>query len=216
MNTIPDQEIYWDKVANKKEFTTPFQIERFKEYVTMDGTVLDVGCGYGRTLHALYHSGFKKLYGVDFSGKMIERGKGLYPHLSLSKNENGNLPFDDGSIDAVILLAVLTCIIDDQTQESLISEIKRVLTPNGVLYINDFMINTDERNKTRYEKFEPKYNTYGIFELPEGAALRHHSESRIQELTKDFGQQVFEKVVYTTMNGNQSNGFYYIGEMIDK
>ena len=30
------------------------------------------------------------------------------------------------------------------------------------------------------------------------------------KLTKDFQKLVFEKTVYETMNGNKSNGFYYI------
>jgi ubiquinone/menaquinone biosynthesis C-methylase UbiE len=94
----------------------------------------------------------------------------------------------------------------------LISEIYRVLKPAGILYINDFLINTDERNQSRYRKFEAKYGVYGIFELPEGAVLRHHSEKWLKELLYDFRTLKYEHLTFTTMNGHKSNGFYFIGE----
>ena len=95
----------------------------------------------------------------------------------------------------------------------MMNEIKRVLKPNGIIYINDFLLNDDERNIKRYNKFDDKYNCYGIFELDEGAILRHYDEKRIEELIKDFDTIEYEKVVYTTMNGNNSNGFNYLGKI---
>ena len=66
---------YWNSVADTKQFTTPFQLEEFKQYVASDACVLDVGCGYGRTLQELYTTGYKNVTGIDFSVGMIERGK---------------------------------------------------------------------------------------------------------------------------------------------
>ena len=206
-----NQERYWNKVAGEKEFTTPFQISAFEKYVFKESKILDVGCGYGRTLNELHKCGFKNLFGVDFSQGMIDRGRKLYPHLDM-KNSNGGLPFDDDTFDSVLLLAVLTCIIEDEGQKKLMSEIQRVLKDSGILYINDYMINEDQRNIERYDKYKDKYGKFGIFELPEGAVVRHHTKDHILEITKDFHGLVFQLVIYTTMNGNKSNGFYYIGE----
>lgn len=74
------------------------------------------------------------------------------------------------------------------------------------------MINNDERNVKRYLKSENKYGIYGIFELEEGVVLRHHTEEHVLKLTENFRRLVFEKIVYNTMNGHKSNGFYYIGK----
>jgi len=211
MNKSPTQEGYWNNVAEEKDFTTPFQTELFKNHVPKEARILDVGCGYGRTLNELYLSGFSNLSGVDFSEKMIERGNISHPHLDLRKNESGNLPYDDNSFDAVILLAVLTCIAHDTEQEKLIAEIERVVCSDGIICINDFLINTDKRNTERYKKYAVKYDNYGIFELPEGAVLRHHTRERVGELTNNFERIVFKTVSYITMNGNCSNGFYYMG-----
>lgn len=213
---IIDQEKYWDNVAEEKEFPTPFQIKEFRKYVSPEKNILDVGCGYGRTLSELNKQGFRNLTGVDFSQAMINRGLKLHPQLNLLKNDGDKLPFPDDTFDAVLLIAVLTCTANPQKQENIISEISRVLKKDGILYINDYLINNDQRNVERYQKYREKYGTYGVFELPEGAVLRHHTPEYILNLTKDYKELIFKKTIYNTMNGNKSNGFYYIGQLKNK
>lgn len=81
------------------------------------------------------------------------------------------------------------------------------------MYVNDFLLNTDDRNLLRYEKFREDYNIYGVFELPEGAVCRHHDEAWIKQLLKDFSEREYERLIRTTMNGHESKGFYFIGEL---
>ena len=211
MNKTHNKE-YWDKAAKEKEFPTPFQIEEFEKYVSKEMKTLDVGCGYGRTLNELYDHGFKDLTGIDYSQAMINRGLKSNHNLNLIKTDGKSIPFQDNEFDAVIIISVLTSNITDGEQENLISEILRVLKEGGILYFADFLINGDERNLQRYQKYEDKYGAYGVFELPEGAVLRHHTEEHILNLTKGFEELSFRKTVYDTMNGHKSNGFYYIGK----
>ena len=211
MSLLAEQEKYWDGVSEEKDFTLPLQMGEFEKHVSREMHILDVGCGYGRTLSELHDSGFVNLYGVDYSQGMIDRGRRLYPYLDLTKNDGSTLPFDDGAFDAAILIAVLTCIAEGEGQRRLIAEIERVLKDGGILYINDYLLNTDQRNVERYGKAKDRYGVYGIFELPEGAVVRHHTPEHIVDITSGFAQLVFETLVYTTMNGNRSNGFYYIG-----
>ena len=77
--------------------------------------------------------------------------------------------------------------------------------------MNDFLLNTDSRNIQRYDKGKDKFGKYGIFELPEGAIVRHHSEEWIKELLRDYTPLEYARVTFTTMNGHTSNGFYFIG-----
>ena len=207
-----EQKEYWNKVSETKQFSTPFQIDEFSKYVKKDDVVLDVGCGYGRTLNELYTKGYKNLIGIDFSKGMIERAKKINSDIDFRIMNNSKIDLPDNSVDSVILLAVLTCIVEDKEQEYLVSEIYRVLKKGGAIYINDFLLNNDERNLNRYNEFKNKYNKYGVFELPEGAVCRHHDKEWIKELLKDFKKKIFKEIEYTTMNGNKSNGFYYIGE----
>ena len=62
-----EQRAYWDHVAPTKEFTLPLQSELLAQWVTPDSSILDFGCGYGRTLNQLQQLGYQNLCGIDFS-----------------------------------------------------------------------------------------------------------------------------------------------------
>jgi ubiquinone/menaquinone biosynthesis C-methylase UbiE len=185
--------------------------ELLKKYLRLDSRILDFGCGQGRILQQLKSEGFQKLFGVDISENMIKiAGKNL-SGTGFKVNTGVTMPYDDLSFDCVIVAAVLTCIINRDEQIKLITEIKRVLKPNGLVYINDFLINNDQRNISRYEKYEKKYGIYGVFEIEEDVAMRHHSLQWVEELTSSFTKLLFEEKTYTTMNGHISKGFCFIG-----
>ena len=177
---------YWNKVADEKTFSTPFQIEILSKYINKTMKILDVGCGYGRTLRELYDRGYKNLIGIDFSSKMIERASSLNPNILFELTDGKRLDFEDNSIDCVILLAVLTCIIDEDSQKALIREIHRILKNGGILYINDFLVNDSDMYLKRYERYKDTYSQYGIFETDDGGVFRHHSEEYLEELLSDY------------------------------
>ena len=205
------QKEYWDGVSALKNFTTPFQADEFAELVEKDALIADIGCGYGRTLEELRLRGYSSLVGFDLSEGMVERGRRQSPYLDLRVMDGEHISLAGESADAVILFAVLTCIAADEEQRRLIAEIRRILKPGGILYVNDFLLNSDERNIRRYEKYLDEYGIYGVFELPEGAVLRHHSEEHVKLLLSGFEELRYEHLTFTTMNGNSSNGFYYLG-----
>ncbi|MFC0877474.1 class I SAM-dependent methyltransferase [Saccharicrinis sp. FJH2] len=203
---------YWNSVSQDREFTTYLDHELVAKYLNPDSLIVDYGCGYGRTLNEFYALGYRNLIGFDYAAEMIKRGNVNYPHLDLRTCINDKISCPSNSVDMVILFAVLTCIKENCKQEELIAEIWRVLKPGGLIYINDFLVNTDERNMNRYDEFAAKYGTYGIFELNDGAVLRHHERTYISELTDGFNEKLFRKVTFKTMNGNTSNGFIFIGQ----
>ncbi len=209
------QRDYWDSVAPKKEFTTDLRWEWLQAFLKPESVVLDIGCGYARTLAQLREHGLSHLFGVDFSSEMIVRGKNLYPDLHLEVADGAQLPFPDESMDAVLLFAVLTCVAEDTEQSAMIAEIRRVLRPGGVVCVNDFLLNSDARNQARYTETAEKHNgkyPFGVFELSEGARLRHHTLEHIHELLRSFSLLQFEHITFRTMNGNTSNGFCYLGQ----
>ena len=199
---------YWDAVAGVKEFTIPFDAALFSEFVpSLNSPALDIGCGYGRTLQELDAKGYKNLSGADISQKMLELAEKNVPDASLKLIDNETLPFDSNSFDALVMLAVLTCIVTDEEQNKLIAEAKRILRPGGIIYLCDFLLNTDERNIERYEKHHAEFGTYGTFRADGGGSLRHHTEEWINKLCSDFEKLHFEKNIFRTMNGHNSNGF---------
>lgn len=209
-----EQKEYWDSVSETKTFTLPFDSERFSRYVSRDSVVADVGCGYGRVLKILQDEGYRDLTGYDFSPLMIERGRRECPGVRFEVMEEGKISLADESADAVILFAVLTCIVSDEEQEALVREIRRILRPGGIIYVNDYLLGTDERNLKRYAKYEQELGVYGAFALPEGAICRHHTEEHIEDLFRAFETKEYEHIVYTTMNGHKSPGFTYIGRKL--
>ncbi|MBD0369984.1 MAG: methyltransferase domain-containing protein [Pyrinomonadaceae bacterium] len=205
------QASYWDRVAREKRFSHPLRSDWLSKYLEPQALVLDYGCGYGRTLEDLRGAGYLNTVGVDFSKGMLARSRESLPHQSLILTDGHTLPFKDSSFHAVLLFATLTCIPADTAQRALVQEIKRVLRPKGLLYISDLLLNKDGRNRERYELFADMYGTYGIFELPEGVTVRHHSKEWIEELTAAFEQLEYEPFPVVTMNGNVSSAFQYLG-----
>lgn len=213
---MEDQREYWDKVAYEKSFTLPFDHRNFSKYVNKEDAILDVGCGYGRIVHELDENGYSNLTGIDFSRKMIQRGKQLYPHLNLMTASGNKLPFPAESFNSVILFAVITGNYRNEDQKRLIRNIWDTLKTGGIISVNDFLLNDDQRNLDRYAYFQDSYAMYGVFELPDGGVVRHHSREWINELLQDFTQLHFEETEFTTMNGNVSKGFVYLGQKLDK
>lgn len=204
-----DQKDFWNRAAGVKIFTHAINFDEFDKYADIDSRILDYGCGYGRTLKRLKDLAFSDLTGMDFSEAMVERAKAALPGVSILLCGAGRVPAEDESFDAILLFTVLTCIYKDADQKSLIAEMRRVLRPGGILYISDVLLNSDARNKARYEEFEERYDRYGVFEQ-EGAVLRHHSTAWIDELTAPFAILHFRTFEAVTMNNNKSNAFQTI------
>jgi len=211
MQDAASQVQYWNRVAPEKSFSHPLRADWLTEYLSADARILDVGCGYGRTLTQLSQAGFSRCVGLDFSAAMLERCRREAPEAALIRNDGDSLPLQSESVDAILLFAVLTCIPDSINQKALIDDARRVLRPGGLLYISDVLINTDERNRKRYAEHADKYGCYGVFELPEGVVVRHHSEDWIAEITRAYVRLKYEPFTVTTMNGNTSAAFQYLG-----
>ena len=205
-----DQRDYWSHVAATKRFSHPVRLETLERYLRRDAPLLDLGCGYGRTTSQLWVGGWRGVVGADTAPGMIAEGRSRFPHLDLRCIEPGRLPFSDGAFEAVLLLAVLTCIPRDDDLEELMREVERVLRPGGVLFLSDLFVQTDDRNEQRYREGLESFGTWGIFSLPEGGVFRHFTREKIDELTNAFDPIEFEEMEVTTMNGHAARGFRLI------
>jgi SAM-dependent methyltransferase len=212
MQDTSSQISYWDRVANEKRFSHPLRQDWLGKYLeNPEARLLDYGCGYGRTLADLSAAGFENLFGVDFSEAMLARAMFEKPGPRLVRNDGRHLPFQSESFDAVLLFAVLTCMPDDNKQRLLLAETERVLRPGGLIYLSDLLVNDDARNRERYERGAEVFNCYGVFKLPEGVVVRHHTREWIEEITNPFERLEYELFDVTTMNGNLSAAFQYLG-----
>ena len=98
------------------------------------GSVLDVGCGTGLVGRALRALGFAgRILGLDLSDASLEiaRQGGAYDSLARTDLQR-RLPFDDGSVDAVVCVGVMTYLPD---VEATWRELARVVRPHGIVVV---------------------------------------------------------------------------------
>jgi SAM-dependent methyltransferase len=231
MTDLDYQLEYWNTEGTQKVFGHPLNLERLSQWLNYESRILDFGCGYGRSLGELFEAGYRNLIGFDFSPAMIAAARTRFPAIEFREldsspgapihafkngrsapSPSGSItPLPDGSIDGALVFSVLTCIPTDDGQRSLIAELHRLLRPNGLLYISDLWLQSDERNLTRYASDESKYGKYGVFDLPEGVIVRHHSPDWITTLTSDFDHVALDNIEVVTMNGNPAKAFQWFG-----
>jgi SAM-dependent methyltransferase len=208
------QRAFWNAVADTKTFSHPLDLARFAALVAPEAHILDYGCGYGRLCRELRVAGFVNLTGVDTAQRMLERARAENPDITFREIDESRLPFPDGSFDAVVLFSVLTCIASDDGQRAVISEIARVLGQGGVVYVSDILIQDDERNRARYERDEPRFGEYGVFELEPAVVFRHLARARVDELFEGFRRIELREIDVKTMNGNPARAFQFFGERL--
>jgi tellurite methyltransferase len=101
--------------------------------------VLDAGCGDGRNLIYFLRNGFS-CYGVDSEPDAIRRMRDVAaacaPHVRdhFIVADVDRLPFDEGTMDAVISSAVLHFASDQDHFTRMVNEMWRVLAPRGLLF----------------------------------------------------------------------------------
>ncbi|MEA5622407.1 class I SAM-dependent methyltransferase [Nostoc sp. UHCC 0251] len=110
------------------------------------GSILEIGCGYGRApLHLSKAKNLKceKYYGIDISEPLLRRlikvkqEYNFFPEaeFNLICNSAEIMPLEDNSIDLVISNCVFMHIPDAQLR-NLLADISRVLKPGGIFVFN--------------------------------------------------------------------------------
>jgi len=102
--------------------------------------VLDAGCGDGRNLIYLLRSGFT-CFGIDQDPAAVAQVQALaarlapeLPPQNFVTGEIDRLPWDNGSVDAVVCSAVLHFARDLAHFDRMVEEMWRVLAPDGMLF----------------------------------------------------------------------------------
>jgi SAM-dependent methyltransferase len=207
---------YWNEIGPTKTFAHPIDVDALKRWLQPESRILDYGCGYGRATGILYSAGFQNLIGLDPAPAMIAAARRSHPTLIFEvQTDPPEIPLPDASVEAVLLIAVLTCIPESERQRRTLAGITRVLRPGGLIYVSDMWLQTDPRNLERYARDEQKYGTYGIFDL-DGVVFRHHERSWIESLFDEYQALSVRDIEARTMNGNPAKIFQWFGRKADR
>lgn len=146
--------------------------------INKDDTILDIGCGGGRTINTLAKTATRgKIYGLDYSEdcvkvaskinkKHIEEGQVEILHASVS-----SLPFSDDLFDLVTVVETYYFFPDLVHN---LKEIRRVLKPRGSVILINEMYRHD-----RFEKRNAKWARMGDF--------TYHLPEEFREFLRDAG-----------------------------
>jgi SAM-dependent methyltransferase len=95
-------------------------------------SILDLGCGAGRTTHGLRRAGWKTC-GLDLSEPLLRSAQRRFPDLPLLQADATALTFASQSFDAVLFsFNGLDYVYPEAAREQCVTEVYRVLRPGGV------------------------------------------------------------------------------------
>ena len=131
---------YWDKHWQVNDFVRRVKqgknnklVRKFTKRFLGSGTkILEGGCGIGQNVYGLKRWGYDA-YGVDFAEKTIDKTKKAFPELKVSVQDVRKLDFPDNFFHGYWSLGVIEHFWDGYHE--ILKEAKRVLRPNGYLFL---------------------------------------------------------------------------------
>lgn len=125
-----------EKYAEEKYESNPQQedLNEFSQYLKPSMKVLDLGCGAGQDSKFLHEIGIDVI-GLDISEEMIEQAKKRNPDIEFIVGDFLDIKFADDEFDAVWCSTVFHH-IPSKWNNRFIEKIKKILKPNGILYIS--------------------------------------------------------------------------------
>ncbi len=110
------------------------ELKKFKQYVSDEDRILDVGCGNGR-LSLLFKDKDVQYVGVDNSEELIKIARKRNSNYDFQKGTIFDLPFSSNKFDKVFTIAVLHHIPSEKYRIKSLSELYRVLKSSGKLIL---------------------------------------------------------------------------------
>lgn len=173
-----------------------------KDNIKPDAKILDAGCGEGRNLIYFLNNGFD-VHGLDINDEAIQMLHFIigsnYNHYSKSRfqvADLANLPYQDSSFDYVICSAVLHFSTNAQKFWSSVSELHRVLSTNGTLFIrmtSDIGLNDHQPTDTEH-----------IYQLPDSSIRFLLNHDMISLLKEQFHFEELEPIKTVLVDDKRS------------
>ncbi len=182
-------ESYQDWFKKEKEY--------LEKHVSKNSSVLEVGCGDGRSIFDLLPM-TENITGIDHDEKAIQEISRRfidYPSIKFIKADAEHLPFENDSFDHVICMTSFANFANKKFE--ILEEMKRVLKDDGKIIISVFSQNSLPERMNVYKNLdvpikEIKENGTVIFDESLGDNIS-------EQFTKNQLEEIFQK---TNLNIN--------------
>ncbi|KAL4487069.1 hypothetical protein ABPG72_001521 [Tetrahymena utriculariae] len=168
---------YWDKRYKKQKNTVYEWLENYQdlkeiinESCQKDGIILNLGCGNSVIQEEMYDDGYKNIYNIDISEeciKQMDHRKGDRPELIYEVMDCTELKYEDEKFDFVLDKSTIDALLCGDYSylnvAKMISEVQRVLKPNGVYLIVSY---GEPNNRTLHFERNHIDFTYTVKALP--------------------------------------------------
>ncbi len=195
-----DNKKFWQRMAKFYSFYMRGSDAAFaqlnqllKPYLSAEMTVLEIGCGTGQ-LSFLVAQSVKKLIASDFSARMIAEcnKKNTASNIVFQVEDGTALSFADDSFDAVVIANVLHIV---PQPDAVISEIKRVLKPTGIVFAPIFVSRSSESRLKLWLLGRLGFKVYNKFDAAQYQLFLKEQELEIVQCTMVASNPADECVV---------------------
>lgn len=146
---------YYEKLANIGCFR--YESLLINKYFPYHSSVLDIGCGVGRTTTALKKGGYRPI-GIDYSSQMIKAAQVIDKEIDYKVQDVRKMLFSNETFDcAIFSFNGLMLLETYEDRENAMFEIRRVLKVGGVFIFTTPFLD----NKVEKEYWKEKISHYG-------------------------------------------------------
>jgi SAM-dependent methyltransferase len=185
-------------VYTREDGLWPIEEQLIRQHVLPPpASILDLGCGAGRTTHALVRGGWKTI-ALDLSESMLRVAHHRFPDVPLVLADAATLTFPSQVFDAVLFsFNGLDYIYPETARDQCLAEVYRVLRPGGVFifsshnmvgamfsggfwylrgYLNALTTLAEQVRNRRFREWYLHYPDFGgpqyLFSAPPGRTVR--------------------------------------------
>ncbi len=180
----------WVRVASPEIKTFLSAENGFLKKILFKGcTILDVGCGYGRTIVAI-HKIPSKIYGIDNSKRMVKNARlklKNYKNVKIFHMNAENMKFKKQKFDFVLCLANTFGNFSSKKLK-ILEQMKKMLNKKGKILVHVY---SEESLKYRLKDY--KKADMPILKITKGGTVYSSNGLTLEQFTKKKLKKIFNK-----------------------
>lgn len=162
---------HWNEVwkidnieRNMQKLDYPEYWDIFDKYIKKTDKLLEAGSGLGKWVNYFHTRGYD-ITGIDYSEVAVNELKNYNKDFKVQYGDITNIPFEKNSFDVYLSFGVLEHLEKESVLKTAISEIYRILKPNGIAiitipYLNFANLKFAIKNHKKFRKKKKSFFEY--------------------------------------------------------